>query len=116
MVYDEIFRKRYGTAAANELEMLTYNMCHLFARATKSVSVCPPAYYADILCERARCYLSGLYDPLDQISSTFSEDDTSQSISSQPSNSDLKKQMEIVRKANETIAVCDALKDEMFYI
>ncbi len=37
-------------------------MCYLFGRATKAVSICPPAYYADIICERARCYLSGLFD------------------------------------------------------
>lgn len=24
----------------------------------KSVSVCPPAYYADLACERGRCYIA----------------------------------------------------------
>lgn len=38
-------------------------MCYLFGRATKAVSVCPPAYYADLVCEKARCYLSELFDP-----------------------------------------------------
>jgi hypothetical protein len=28
------------------------------------VSLVPPAYYADILCERGRCYLDGLYNAL----------------------------------------------------
>jgi eukaryotic translation initiation factor 2C len=37
-------------------------MCHLFARATKAVSICPPDY-ADLACERERCYLSGVFDP-----------------------------------------------------
>ena len=37
-------------------------MCYLFGRATKSVSIFPPAYYADIVCERARCYLGGTFD------------------------------------------------------
>jgi hypothetical protein len=32
----------------------------MFARATRSVSVCPPAYYADLLCERGRSYLQGV--------------------------------------------------------
>jgi len=35
----------------------TYKLCHLFNRATKAVSICPPAYYADLLCERGRGYL-----------------------------------------------------------
>ena len=29
----------------------------LVSSATKAVSVCPPAYFADLLCDRARCYL-----------------------------------------------------------
>ncbi|KAF2737080.1 Piwi-domain-containing protein [Polyplosphaeria fusca] len=42
---------------ADELQKLTHNLCYTFARATRSVSVCPPAYYADLLCERGRSYL-----------------------------------------------------------
>src|SRR5579859_159579 len=48
--------------AADALEDLTHNMCYLFGRATKAVSICPAAYYADLVCERARCYLSKLFD------------------------------------------------------
>lgn len=32
----------------------------MFARATRAVSICPPAYYADLLCERGRSYLHGV--------------------------------------------------------
>ena len=43
------------------------SLCYLYGRATKAVSICPPAYYADILCERGRCYLqkyiNGRYEP-----------------------------------------------------
>ena len=73
VVYDQIFRGLMAKApaagvphfasAADALEDLTHNMCYLFGRATKAVSVCPPAYYADLVCTRARCYLSGLFDP-----------------------------------------------------
>ncbi|KAF2874318.1 Piwi domain-containing protein [Massariosphaeria phaeospora] len=45
---------------ADQLQMLTHNLCYTFARATRAVSVCPPAYYADILCERGRSYLHGV--------------------------------------------------------
>jgi hypothetical protein len=65
-VLDEIFRDRKAQFpfqnAADALEDLTHNMCYLFGRATKAVSICPPAYYADLVCERARCYLSRLFD------------------------------------------------------
>jgi hypothetical protein len=47
---------------ADVLEDMTYCMCHLFGRATKSVSLCPPAKYADLACERARKYLGDLFD------------------------------------------------------
>lgn len=63
---DEISGKRkvpYGFQnAADALVDLTFIMYYLFARATKSGSICPPAYYADIVCERARRYLGGLFD------------------------------------------------------
>jgi hypothetical protein len=67
-VLDEIFRGRAAPLppplanVADALEDLTHNMCYLFGRATKAVSICPPAYYADLVCERARCYLSRLFD------------------------------------------------------
>lgn len=41
----------------DNLQQFTYQLCHLFHRATKAVSICPPAYYADLLAERGRCYL-----------------------------------------------------------
>ncbi|KZL66534.1 rna interference and gene silencing protein, partial [Colletotrichum incanum] len=68
VVLDEIFRNRYKRIpppfqnVADLLEDLTQSMCYIYGRATKAVSICTPAYYADILCERARCYLSGVFD------------------------------------------------------
>lgn len=56
VLLDEIFRPRYGKEAANELEKVTHELCYLFGRATKAVSICPPAYYADLVCERARAH------------------------------------------------------------
>lgn len=45
---------------ADQLQSLTHSLCYTFARATRSVSVCPPAYYADLVCERGRSYLQGV--------------------------------------------------------
>lgn len=45
---------------ADTIQTLTHNLCYTFARATRAVSICPPAYYADILCERGRSYLHGV--------------------------------------------------------
>ena len=67
IIYDQIFLERKVQApfksATDAFEDLTHNMCYLFGRATKAVSICPPAYYADLVCDRARCYLSGLFEP-----------------------------------------------------
>ncbi|CAK7200017.1 hypothetical protein SEUCBS139899_002705 [Sporothrix eucalyptigena] len=64
VIYDEIFQSTGGSPnlIAGELEKITYNMCYLFNRATKSVSICPPAYYADLVCTRARLYQSKLFN------------------------------------------------------
>ena len=68
IVLDEIFTKRRVPPpfqnVADVLEDLTNSICYLFGGATKAVSICPPAYYADIVCERARCYLNRLFDAI----------------------------------------------------
>ena len=55
MVHDEIGFK------ANEIQGLTNALSYMFSRATKAVSLVSPAYYADVACERGRCYLRKLF-------------------------------------------------------
>ncbi|KAG5664418.1 hypothetical protein KAF25_008152 [Fusarium avenaceum] len=62
VLLDEIFRAKFGKEATNQLEKFTHELCYLFGRATKAVSICPPAYYADIVCTRARCYRPEFFD------------------------------------------------------
>jgi len=45
---------------ADDLQILTNSVSYLFSRATKAVSLVSPAYYADLACERGRCYLHKL--------------------------------------------------------
>jgi eukaryotic translation initiation factor 2C len=109
IVHDEIFRQIYAKGVpppfqniADVLEDLTHNMCYLFGRATKAVSLCPPAYYADLACERARCYLSRLFDtPIPSAAASVAESSISK-------GGDL-------ASANDVL-VHDKLKDTMFYI
>lgn len=42
---------------ADQLEQLTHKLCYCWGRATKAVSLCPPAYWADVAAERGRAYL-----------------------------------------------------------
>lgn len=105
IVLDEIFTKRKQpgfASAADILEDLTHNMCYLFGRATKAVSLCPPAYYADLVCERARCYLAGYFDPA--------------TPSTTPAQSESGDRGSGRKAENEDIAVHSKLRDTMFYI
>ncbi|KAG6828038.1 hypothetical protein H0H87_003026, partial [Tephrocybe sp. NHM501043] len=52
VVYDE------NQFTADEIQKGTHDTSYLYARATKAVSLIPPAYYADLACERGRCYLN----------------------------------------------------------
>ncbi|KAI0797593.1 Piwi-domain-containing protein [Abortiporus biennis] len=51
VVYDENYLD------ADTIQCGTNATSYLYARATKAVSLCPPAYYADLACERARFYI-----------------------------------------------------------
>lgn len=44
---------------ADTLQVFTYRLCYLYCRATRSVSVCPPAYYAHLVATRARFHATG---------------------------------------------------------
>ena len=52
---------------ADDLQTLTNNVSYMFARATKAVSLVSPAYYADLACERGRCYLHPLLHGISRI-------------------------------------------------
>ncbi|KAF5870268.1 putative piwi-domain-containing protein [Botrytis fragariae] len=51
LIVDEI---GYGLG---QLETITNLICFTGSRATKGLSICTPAKYADILCTRLRCYM-----------------------------------------------------------
>ncbi|KAI8359267.1 Piwi domain-containing protein [Mortierella sp. GBAus27b] len=44
---------------SDELQELTFRLCHVYARCTKSVSIVPAVYYAHLLAYRARHYQGG---------------------------------------------------------
>ena len=44
---------------ADGLEQLTYQLCHVYARCTRSVSMPAPAYYAHLVAFRARHHVTG---------------------------------------------------------
>lgn len=109
IVHDEIFRQIYAKSIppqfqniADVVEDLTHNMCYLFGRATKAVSLCPPAYYADLACERARCYLASLFD--------------TPSPSAAPSVTGLSTTEGRWQPSTNDVQIHPKLKDTMFYV
>ena len=76
-----------------ELERMTHSLCYLWHRATKAVSIPPPAYYADKLAERGRVFLHDLFN--EELSETASSGSTASQLE---------------------FKVHDKLKDTMFYI
>nr|XP_043636017.1 protein argonaute MEL1-like [Erigeron canadensis] len=44
---------------ADGLERLTYDLCYICVRGTRSISIVAPVYYADLAAYRARCYIEG---------------------------------------------------------
>jgi eukaryotic translation initiation factor 2C len=88
---------------ADELQNLTNAVSFMFARATKAVSLVSPAYYADLACERGRCYLHKLLSGI-----------TSSGGSTASGSDDI-----VIREAREQWkngVTGPKLKDTMFYL
>ncbi|KAL8294351.1 hypothetical protein RB597_007939 [Gaeumannomyces tritici] len=104
VILDEIFRTRYAKSVpppynniSDVVEALTQSLCYTYGRATKAVSICTPAYYADLACERARQYLSGVFDTPTQSAAG--------SITAEPA-----------LVASDDVLLHARLRDTMFYI
>lgn len=52
-MYDE------NNFTSDSLQELTYRLCYIYGRATRAVSIVPPAYYADLVAARARFHRRG---------------------------------------------------------
>ena len=48
--------------SADELQQLTYYLCHLYSRCERSVSYPSPTYYAHLAAFRARGYHNAILD------------------------------------------------------
>ncbi|KZV96981.1 Piwi-domain-containing protein [Exidia glandulosa HHB12029] len=68
--YVVIYDERSPGLGADEIQTGIHSSSYLYARATKAVSLVPPAYYADIVCEQARYWIHGFLNRVDETSST----------------------------------------------
>ncbi|KAF9023414.1 argonaute-like protein [Hymenopellis radicata] len=95
VVHDEIGFK------ADELQTLTHQISYLYARATKAVSLASPAYYADMACERGRCYIHKLLHNITNVNLNMVNAD-----------------QEVMKEAEQMWhnGVSGQMKDTMFYL
>lgn len=89
---------------ADDLQSLTNTISYTFARATKAVSLAAPAYYADLACERGRCYLHKLLMGFSEVATTATSGSTGEE--------DIFKEAERLWNGG----VKGKLKESMFYL
>lgn len=89
---------------ADDLQSLTNTISYTFARATKAVSLAAPAYYADLACERGRCYLHKLLMGFSEVTTTANSGSTAEE--------DIFKEAEKLWNGG----VKGKLKESMFYL
>lgn len=112
VVHDEIFRpysKAKNLNPADVCQDLTQSLCYTFGRATRAVGICTPAYYADILCDRANCYLRAAPDDTFDTDSDQASDSDGRAKFKQFSERDLERLQAIVQTHPK-------LEDTMFFI
>ena len=104
VVHDEI------GIGADQLQSLTNDISYMFARATKAVSLVSPAYYADLACERGRCYIHPLLQGI-------SDSGTTTGSGGKGSDEEvLTEARRLWRYDNDPNGVSGTVKDTMFYI
>ncbi|KAH6866211.1 QDE2 protein [Coprinopsis sp. MPI-PUGE-AT-0042] len=117
VVYDE------NALTADDIQQGTHDVSYLYARATKAVSLIPAAYYADLACERGRCYLNEFL--LSELADMTTVDETAQAGKETGARSALDWKREKEEKDAKVFKDAKAawgqglhefVKDTMFYI
>ena len=104
VVHDEI------GLGSDQLQGLTNDISYMFARATKAVSLVSPAYYADLACERGRCYIHPLLQGISDSGTTTA------SGNEEHEREVMKEAQRMWRFDKSPNGVGGSLKDTMFYI
>ena len=67
-------------ANLEDVAQMTHNLCYTFGRATRSVGLVTPAYYADLAADRARCYMRKYYQPREPGEYKLTDEETKQAL------------------------------------
>ncbi|KAG5716256.1 Protein argonaute-2 [Termitomyces sp. T112] len=60
--------------SSDALQEIAYALCHCYSRATRSVKIPAPVYYADLVCRRAKFHFSDDVGSVDEMSVTSDEE------------------------------------------
>ena len=123
VIYDE------SSLTADMVQQGVHTASYLYARATKAVSLVPPAYYADIVCQQARYWIHGILNlgPDSDTASSADSDTASSADSNKRGAPVASSAMRKVRETSEQRVFNAAqrlwgkglhpnLQDSMFYI
>ncbi|KZT01939.1 Piwi-domain-containing protein [Laetiporus sulphureus 93-53] len=96
--------------SADVLQQGTHTASYHYARATTAVSLVPPAYYAELACERSRCYLNNVLNPVNE-----------QPAAGEKKPGRITEEKERQRNFDEAVKIWgngihDDIKESMFYI
>lgn len=94
------------------MQVLTNDISYMFGRATKAVSLVSPAYYADLACERGRCYIISLLQGISD-SGTTATSGSGKNDGNEEVMTEAKKLWRFDKSPN---GVGGSLKDTMFYL
>lgn len=89
--------------SADDIQLMSFYLCHCFSRCTRSVSIPAPVYYAHLACTRARAHLQNVVG--DSLS------DTASSRSGDQGQSSSIPEEELIQAAT----VCDNIRKEMYF-
>ncbi|XP_067145126.1 protein argonaute-2-like [Centruroides vittatus] len=85
---------------ADELQVLTYYLCHTYARCTRSISIPCPVMYADLVAYRAKQYLVNKIEGTSSSGSEWSEHE----------------EIVIEESIKEAIKVVDEIENRMYFV
>lgn len=90
---------------ADELQMVTYQLCHLYGRCTRVVSIPAPVYFADLCATRARYHVRSKIGIVESASSSGRGDHAEVKDGSHSSDEEL----------NNAVALHDLLHNAMYF-
>lgn len=92
----------------DQLQKLTFYLCHVYAKCNRSISIPAPVQYAHLAAYRARVHIIGVYGSESSASGSYEKCRRGGRILDDSRN-------RIIQDYNETIRVCPQLKQSMYF-